>query len=489
MSQKKRFKRISSLLCAVILAFTVAFSVPVASSAVSSAPARSSTLNKASNRPKLSATSKKIYYKATYTLKLLNNKKSVKWSTSNAKVAKVSSKGVVTGVGLGSAYIYAKVGSKTYKCKITVIDRNLKASVSFKVKNGGYFINKVSTATAAFQVKNYDCAKASAYIVNSEGKSVYSKVFNNVKKNKQYSFSWDGKNTKGNYVPAGSYRVLIRIGDGKAYSSYLSVKSKNDFAGGNGSASNPFLISSTAQLRLIVKYPNAYFKQTKDLNFDYSSIGNFFTEQIPFSGVYDGNGKTISNISANAPLFNYVGAKGQIKNLKMKDCSVVAERAAILVNYNYGKITNCQINGLASSNTTSNNYTAIIAISNYGVITNCITSGTVSGHSSRVNGWGTTSQCGGIASYNGQAGKIISCISHAKTEGVSDYDTYVGNIVGYNEGMINGCEADGIVIGSAKTYSAKLGGIAGINKSQIIDCSYTGTSDVNIAGENSGIVA
>ena len=488
MSQKKRFKRISSLLCAVILAFTVAFSVPVASSAVSSAPARSSTLNKASNRPKLSATSKKIYYKATYTLKLLNNKKSVKWSTSNAKVAKVSSKGVVTGVGLGSAYIYAKVGSKTYKCKITVIDRNLKASVSFKVKNGGYFINKVSTATAAFQVKNYDCAKASAYIVNSEGKSVYSKVFNNVKKNKQYSFSWDGKNTKGNYVPAGSYRVLIRIGDGKAYSSYLSVKSKNDFAGGNGSASNPFLVSSASQLRLIVKYPNAYFKQTKDLNFDYSSIGNFFTEQIPFSGVYDGNGKTISNISANAPLFNYVGAKGQIKNLKMKDCSVVAERAAILVNYNYGKITNCQILGTTSSSADGDAYAALIAVNNLGTITNCFASGAVSGRNECDN---CDVFMGGLVAYNSDSGKIINCTAQVNcSSSWASNSCFNGGIVGVNDGLVNNCEANGTLESRCNIHECHhKGGIAGLNNSQIIDCSYTGTSDVNIAGENSGIVA
>lgn len=61
-----------------------------------------------------------IYVGETVTLKLKNNKKKVKWSSSNKKVAAVSKKGKVKGKKAGKATITAKVGKKKYNCKITV---------------------------------------------------------------------------------------------------------------------------------------------------------------------------------------------------------------------------------------------------------------------------------------------------------------------------------------------------------------------------------
>ena len=44
----------------------------------------------------------------------------VKWTTSNAGIAKVGTKGVVTGVKKGKAIITAAAGGKKYKCRVTV---------------------------------------------------------------------------------------------------------------------------------------------------------------------------------------------------------------------------------------------------------------------------------------------------------------------------------------------------------------------------------
>lgn len=54
-----------------------------------------------------------------YTLKVSGTSRKVTWSTSSSKVATVKN-GVVTTKKAGSATITAKVGSKKYKCKITV---------------------------------------------------------------------------------------------------------------------------------------------------------------------------------------------------------------------------------------------------------------------------------------------------------------------------------------------------------------------------------
>lgn len=74
----------------------------------------------AAKKVKLNKTKTTIYVGKTVTLKLKNNKKKVKWTTSNKKIATVSKKGKVKGKKAGKVTITAKVRKKKYKCKITV---------------------------------------------------------------------------------------------------------------------------------------------------------------------------------------------------------------------------------------------------------------------------------------------------------------------------------------------------------------------------------
>ena len=80
----------------------------------------------AKKKVKISDTKISLYVGESYSLKLKNNKKKIKWSTSNKKVATVSSKGKVKGKKKGSATITAKVGKKKYKCKVTVKNEKVK---------------------------------------------------------------------------------------------------------------------------------------------------------------------------------------------------------------------------------------------------------------------------------------------------------------------------------------------------------------------------
>lgn len=74
----------------------------------------------AKKKAKLNKTSVTLQPGKTVKLKVRYNKKKVKWSTSNKKVAKVSKKGKVTAVAAGTAKITAKVAKKSYQCKIQV---------------------------------------------------------------------------------------------------------------------------------------------------------------------------------------------------------------------------------------------------------------------------------------------------------------------------------------------------------------------------------
>lgn len=76
----------------------------------------------------LSAKSQKVEVGKSFNLSLLYTKSNVKWSTSNKKVATIKKiskyKYLVTGKQAGTAIISAKLGKKSYKCKVTVVAKS-----------------------------------------------------------------------------------------------------------------------------------------------------------------------------------------------------------------------------------------------------------------------------------------------------------------------------------------------------------------------------
>ncbi|MBQ3137351.1 MAG: Ig-like domain-containing protein [Clostridia bacterium] len=442
--------------------------------------------------PAISAKKKTVYYKSTATLKMKNYKGKVKWSTSNKKIAKVNSKGVVTGVAPGKCTVTATVGKKKYKCTVTVKDRNVTAATSFKVNGGGYFVKGESTATVTVKPKKYNAYKATVYIENAAGDTVYKKTLSKLTKNKKYTFTWNGKNTKGKYVSTGSYRVKVKIGTKVSYSSYLTFYGVNDFADGNGSSKNPFIVQNITHLKKLVKYPTAYFKQANDIDFNYTSIPSLFSADQPFSGTYDGNWKTIKNISGTASLFNTVGTKGTIKNVKMRNCSVVGDKTAILAKSNYGKIQNCNIEGIVSASSNGSANIGLAIYDNYGTVYNSSFGGTVTG-SAVYNSAALACSAGGIVCVNEANGKIVSCTSYTDvTAKQKNFYPRAGGIAAVYNGLINGCESSGDVSGTcngSKWNNESQGTIAGENSGQVISCSYTGLSAINLVGYNTGTIA
>ena len=69
---------------------------------------------------RISKTKATIYNGKTLQLKITGTSKSVKWSSSDATVAKVNQKGLVTAKKVGKATITAQIGKEKYSCKVTV---------------------------------------------------------------------------------------------------------------------------------------------------------------------------------------------------------------------------------------------------------------------------------------------------------------------------------------------------------------------------------
>jgi hypothetical protein len=78
------------------------------------------TTVQAATKVKLNKTKATLIVGNTVNLKVSGTSKKVTWKSSDSKVAKVSSKGVVTAKKKGSAKITATVDGKKYTCKVTV---------------------------------------------------------------------------------------------------------------------------------------------------------------------------------------------------------------------------------------------------------------------------------------------------------------------------------------------------------------------------------
>ncbi len=104
--------------------------------------------------------------------------KSVTWKSSNTKVATVSSKGVVTGVGKGTATITCttKVGSKTSKCTVKVKKPTDVSSVHTSVTSKSVYKGKtykisanVSPSNATFKTLKWKSSNKKVATVDSKG--------------------------------------------------------------------------------------------------------------------------------------------------------------------------------------------------------------------------------------------------------------------------------------------------------------------------------
>ncbi len=110
---KSLAKFTASLLAVFLMAFCCADILPQnASISVSAAAAGTQMLNYTSLKI---APGQRVRLKA-------NTSKTVKWGSADKNIAKISSNGYVTGVSAGTVKIRAKIGSKSYYCKVEVVE-------------------------------------------------------------------------------------------------------------------------------------------------------------------------------------------------------------------------------------------------------------------------------------------------------------------------------------------------------------------------------
>ena len=246
------------------------------------------------------------------------------------------------------------------------------------------------------------------------------------------------------------------------------------FAGGNGTAEDPYLIADGAQLARFASMVNggqtsingrltadillndtanwtSWNESTAPAN-TWTPIGN---SSQPFTGTLDGDGHSVSGIYVNSNehyqgFVGYLGVNGIIQNIGVKESyvkgvfstgGVCGQNDGLMINcYNSGNVTGSYyVGGVCGRSTGTDN--------EYSFLTNCYNTGKVTGHES----------VGGVCGLNTSHGPISNCYNIGSVTGSFKF----GSVCGHNDHTVTNCyylegTTDGIGIdfsGSGKVFA------------------------------------
>lgn len=248
------------------------------------------------------------------------------------------------------------------------------------------------------------------------------------------------------------------------------------YGGGSGISEAPYQISSPAHWQELMTTPadwGSYFVLTGNISLFGVAQTPVGTQAAPFTGVFDGNGYTISFVGIEMTttdevgLFGYV-SNGQIKNLSLTHTMVAGQyQVGGLCGWNSGTITNCSVIGTISG---VGNVGGLCGYNQLAVLRNCYAAGTV---------YGTAGSFGGLCGYTNYGG-FVDCYATNSVSG----NNHVGGLCGYSyRGSAANCYSTGVVNGTTN-----IGGMFGwayyeSSSSPMSNCFW----DTQTSGRNTGI--
>lgn len=282
-----------------------------------------------------------------------------------------------------------------------------------------------------------------------------------------------------------------------------SDETNRDTAWTDGAISTPQQLAQFAYLVNTGGYNgtnNVWLKNDIDLGGkEWTPIGNEDDDDKIYSGLFDGNGFTISNMSITAftkaygevGLYGLFGLfAGTVRNVRVTgviECSSTLNNHFIggIAGYShYGKIINCisDVTITVTSDILAASDIGGIVGANYGEVSKCVNNGDI------YLKKGNSSPVGGIAGLS--VGIIDRCENHGDIEG---YTTYIGGIVGYGykyeayyeNPSVTNCYNTGNITDISCVVSLYYGGIVGYNNNVVIEnCYNTGTAAENVTWGN-----
>ena len=277
------------------------------------------------------------------------------------------------------------------------------------------------------------------------------------------------------------------------------------FTSGMGTQTEPYLISTAAQLKYLQERTNSkssfsynkYYRLATDINVEdgtnWIPIGKTNYE---FLGHFDGDGHTIYGTltnSSNASDYNIFGFFGSIKDGSVRNLHIAAtvtnayagasdvSTGGLAGNIYQSEISGCSSKGDIQGGTTTENYSGyytggLIGYATSSVISDCTVRGTVKAGKMSAD-VGGANYTGGVVGYIDIMGSqptstIQSCTNYATITGSSSGksgNSYTGGIAGYTFGQsdkkanIRHCTNHGTIT-ATYTYNQKycyVGGLIG----------------------------
>lgn len=251
------------------------------------------------------------------------------------------------------------------------------------------------------------------------------------------------------------------------------------YGGGNGTAADPYLIYTAEHLKAIADdHANwGYYTQYKlmaDIDLAGVAMQPLGTDAERFVGIFDGNGKTISNLKIEVSSGNNVGLFGcaevEVYNLGLINVSINAPQSTsvgALAGWVARKIEGCYVQGGTVAGLKE---VGGLVGTSYGSVTRCFATCQVSGNE----------KVGGLIGWHVEHQTVNQCYASALVSGTQD----VGGLVGVNRGVLRDCYATSEVRGSFS-----VGGLIGSSggKGSMWNCYAAGlTSATGSAGGLSG---
>jgi hypothetical protein len=200
------------------------------------------------------------------------------------------------------------------------------------------------------------------------------------------------------------------------------------YSGGSGTAQDPYQIATAADLIALGEAPTDYdqhFILTADIDLDPKLPGRKVFDRAviapdtdsvesgfqgtPFSGVFDGNARTISHLTITGKdylgLFGQLAFGGQVRQLGIRDVSISGSGETVggLVGDNAGSVTQCRTTGAIGCLWAAGGLVGV----NHGSVAQCYSM-------AAVNGYGNF---GGLVGSSTSHGTVAQCYSTGTVTG------------------------------------------------------------------------